>query len=91
MCMSYSCVLCKSYLCRIIKAMHTLSKVNLAHCACDAHAQVQYFGAAGYGVVEVWPKTGIGEVATKEANRGVTEELRCSEATQTMPPRKRKA
>ena len=35
--------------------------------------------------------TGIGEVATREANRAVTEEIRRSEAAQTKPPRKRKA
>ena len=35
--------------------------------------------------------TVLGEVATREANRAVMEELRHSEATQTKPPRKRRA
>ena len=35
--------------------------------------------------------TRIGEVATREANRAVTEEIRRSEAAQTKPPWKRKA
>ena len=35
--------------------------------------------------------TEIGEVATREANGAVTEEIRRSEAAQTKPPRKRKA
>ena len=63
-------------------------------CTCAGVYSCVHFGAAGYGVVEVFksiPTTkdiGIGEVATREANRAVTEELRGSEATQVKPPRR---
>ena len=52
-----------------------------------AMALLQYFSRS----LPTAEDKGIGEVATREANRAVTEEIRRSEAAQTKPPRKRKA
>ena len=78
----YLCVFCGSRSCRIRhKSMQT------------AHAQAHPDGSASYYFSRVLPTaedTGIGEVATREANKAVTEELRCSEADQTKQTCKRK-
>ena len=57
------------------------------HLALLAMALLKYFSRS----LPTAKDTGIGEVATREANRAVTEEIRCSEAAQTKPPWKRKA
>ena len=76
----------------IIKATHTLCKVNHAHCTCDVHERVHaaacILALLALALLEYLNRslptandTGIGKVSTKEANRAaVTEELRRSEA-----------
>ena len=87
----YLCVLCESYLCRIIKATHTLCKVNHAHCACDAHARVHAaaciltllaLALLAMALLKYLNQslptakdTGIGKVATKETNRAVNSDV----------------